>query len=128
MRYRKFKADFIFDGRKILEKGKVLITNEKGIIESIVNEAEAGDDVQIFRGLLSPGFINCHCHLELSHMKNVIESGTGLVNFLITVVGKRGLKKRLLQKLLLQRMLKCMKTGLWPLEMYVIQPTRFLLN
>lgn len=96
MRYRKFKADFIFDGRKILEKGKVLITNEKGIIESIVNEAEAGDDVQIFRGLLSPGFINCHCHLELSHMKNVIESGTGLVDFLITVVGKRGFEKEII--------------------------------
>lgn len=100
MRYRKFKADFIFDGRKILEKGKVLITNEKGIIESIVNEAEAGDDVQIFRGLLSPGFINCHCHLELSHMKNVIESGTGLVNFLITVVGKRGFEKEIIAEAL----------------------------
>lgn len=100
MRYRKFKADFIFDGRKILEKGKVLITNEKGIIESIVNEAEAGDDVQIFRGLLSPGFINCHCHLELSHMKNVIESGTGLVDFLITVVGKRGFEKEIIAEAL----------------------------
>lgn len=100
MRYRKFKADFIFDGRKILEKGKVLITNEKGIIESIVNEVEAGDDVQIFRGLLSPGFINCHCHLELSHMKNVIESGTGLVDFLITVVGKRGFEKEIIAEAL----------------------------
>lgn len=100
MRYRKFKADFIFDGRKILEKGKVLITNEKGIIESIVNEVEAGDDVQIFRGLLTPGFVNCHCHLELSHMKNVIESGTGLVDFLITVVGKRGFEKEIIAEAL----------------------------
>ncbi|MGN6210917.1 amidohydrolase family protein [Parafilimonas sp.] len=93
MRYRKFKADFIFDGRKISGEDKVLITNEEGLIEAIVNEADAGDNVQTFKGLLSPGFINCHCHLELSHMKNVIETGTGLVDFLITVVGKRGFEK-----------------------------------
>ncbi|MGN6354687.1 MAG: amidohydrolase family protein [Parafilimonas sp.] len=98
MGYRKFKADFIFDGRKILGEDKVLITNENGLIETIVNEADAGDNVQTFKGLLSPGFINCHCHLELSHMKNVIETGTGLVDFLITVVGKRSFEKEIISE------------------------------
>ncbi len=96
MRYRKFKADFIFDGKEILGEDKVLITNENGLIEAIVNEADAGGNVQTFKGLLSPGFINCHCHLELSHMKNVIETGTGLVDFLITVVGKRSFEKEII--------------------------------
>ncbi len=96
MGYRKFKADFIFDGKEILGEDKVLITNENGLIEAIVNEADAGGNVQTFKGLLSPGFINCHCHLELSHMKNVIETGTGLVDFLITVVGKRSFEKEII--------------------------------
>ncbi|SFQ28240.1 amidohydrolase family protein [Parafilimonas terrae] len=96
MHYRKFKADFIFDGKEILSEDKVLVTNEAGVIEAIINETEAGGDIQKFEGLLSPGFINCHCHLELSHMKNVIGTGTGLVDFLISVVGKRGFEKEII--------------------------------
>ena len=51
---------------------------------------DAGDDVQTFEGILTPGFINCHCHLELSLMKNVIPNRTGLVDFLLKVVQQRG--------------------------------------
>ncbi len=46
---------------------------------------EAGDDIQQFSGILSPGFINCHCHLELSHLKNVIPPHTGLIDFLCSM-------------------------------------------
>ncbi|MEP6683351.1 MAG: amidohydrolase family protein [Parafilimonas sp.] len=93
MPLRKFKADFLFDGKDLLGENYVLITDENGIIENIVNEKDAGGDIKIFKGILSPGFVNCHCHLELSHMKNVVERGTGLVDFLIKVVSKRGAVK-----------------------------------
>lgn len=73
----------------MLEANNVLITDENGMVESIVSVKDAGDNIEIFEGLISPGFINCHCHLELSHLKNVVESGTGLVNFLIEVIGNR---------------------------------------
>ena len=33
-------------------------------------------------GLLMPGMVNAHCHLELSHTKGVIEKETGLTSFL----------------------------------------------
>jgi cytosine/adenosine deaminase-related metal-dependent hydrolase len=91
--YRKFKANYLFTGKDLLDNNFVLITDENGIIKNILDEKEAGDDVQIFEGIISPGFINCHCHLELSHMKNVIESGTGLIDFLIKVVSKRDFLK-----------------------------------
>lgn len=112
MHYRKFKADFIFDGKEILGEDKVLITNENGLIEAIVNEADAGDNVQTFKGLLSPGFINCHCHLELSHMKNVIETGTGLVDFLITVVGKRSFEKEIIAEAIIAADAEMYKNGI----------------
>ena len=89
MRYRKFKADHLFDGKDILTGDKVLVTDEKGIVETVIEAIDAGGDIEIFKGLLSPGFVNCHCHLELSHMKDVIENGTGLVDFLLKVVSKR---------------------------------------
>src|SRR5213083_2264030 len=89
MSYLKFKADNIFTGAEILDNNSVLITNEAGIIEDIVTEKDAGDDIQYFNGILSPGFINCHCHLELSHMKSLIPEKTGLVDFVFKVVTER---------------------------------------
>ncbi len=85
----KFHADKLFDGYDFLAADKVLITDEEGIVQDIVPAGEAGDDIQEFRGILSPGFINCHCHLELSHMKGHIPEGTGLVQFVLDVVGQR---------------------------------------
>ncbi|MBV9963835.1 MAG: amidohydrolase family protein [Parafilimonas sp.] len=93
MGYRKFKADHLFAGTGLQDANNILITDENGIVENIVEEKDAGDDIETFEGIISPGFINCHCHLELSHMKNVIESGTGLIDFLIKVVSLRGALK-----------------------------------
>jgi aminodeoxyfutalosine deaminase len=89
MAYRKFMADKLFDGYMLSEEQKVLITNEEGIVDDIVLIGEAGDDVQQFNGTLAPGFINCHCHLELSHMKSLIGERTGLTNFVFQVVTQR---------------------------------------
>lgn len=55
----------------------------------MVEEQEAGDDVEKLKGILCPGFINAHCHLELSHMKGHIPKHTGLVDFVLKVVSGR---------------------------------------
>ena len=90
MTYRKFKGDYLFLGDRLAESDSVLITSDDGTVQSIVPAAEAGEGVEVYSGLLSPGFINCHCHLELSHMRGVIPEGTGLVDFLGAVIGRRG--------------------------------------
>jgi cytosine/adenosine deaminase-related metal-dependent hydrolase len=97
MNNRKFKADKLFDGFKFRENA-VLITDENGVVEDIVPEDEAGDDVQHFEGILSPGLVNCHCHLELSHLKDVIPPHTGLIEFLCSVVTKRDFSPEIIQK------------------------------
>jgi len=89
MRYRKFKADSIFDGNSLLPGNNVLITDDAGKIIDIVDKEEAGDGVQIYKGIISPGFINSHCHLELSHLKNIISEKTGLIDFVYQVVTQR---------------------------------------
>lgn len=89
MRYRKFRADYLFTGKKMLTGENVLVTDEEGKIKSIISESDAGEDVENSNGILSPGFINAHCHLELSHLKNVIPEETGLVNFVFKVVSQR---------------------------------------
>ena len=89
MSYLKFNADHLFTGTEMLDNNSVLITNEQGIVEDIVTKKEAGEDIQYFKGILSPGFVNCHCHLELSHMKGLIPEKTGLVDFVFKVVTER---------------------------------------
>ena len=89
MLYRKLKGSNIFDGYTLRGENKVLIIQDNGIIESIVDEVEAGDNIEFYDGILSPGFINAHCHIELSHLKGKIPQHTGLVNFVQTVMQER---------------------------------------
>lgn len=96
MAYLKFQADHIFTGAEMLHRNFVLITDEKGLVQEIVALRDAGENVQHFKGLLTPGFVNCHCHLELSHMKNIVPTKTGLVDFLIAVIKQRGAEKELI--------------------------------
>jgi aminodeoxyfutalosine deaminase len=85
----KLKGKDIFNGTRLLGPGKVLILQENGVVAGIVADTEAGDDVQELDGILCPGFINTHCHLELSHMKGVIPEKTGLPAFLTQVMQSR---------------------------------------
>ncbi len=89
MSFYKFQADSIFTGTKILSSNHVLIVDEQKIIQEITNEKDAGADIQKLNGIITPGFINCHCHLELSHMKGLIPEKTGLVDFVFSVVTQR---------------------------------------
>jgi aminodeoxyfutalosine deaminase len=87
----KFQATKLFDGYRLLDSNHVLITDEKGTIQEIVPLQNTGDDVQQLDGILTPGFVNAHCHLELSHLKGMIPEHTGLVDFVFTVVTQRHL-------------------------------------
>lgn len=87
MNYRKLKGDSIFDGYRLLE-GKVVVLDGEGEVVDLVEE-EAAPDALYFPGILTPGFVNCHCHLELSHMKGLIPEKTGLVDFVFAVVTQR---------------------------------------
>jgi len=98
MSYRKFRADNLFDGYKLRGNEQVLVTDTAGIVQDIVPLATAGDNIEQFKGILTPGLINCHCHLELSHLKNVIPPHTGLVEFLCSVVTKRGFDPGVIQE------------------------------
>jgi len=86
--YRKFKADNIFDGYRFQQQ-KVLVIDADGIVHALVDEDDAGEGVEKFDGILCPGFINTHCHLELSHMKGLIPKHSGLADFVLKVVNER---------------------------------------
>jgi aminodeoxyfutalosine deaminase len=90
MASRKLKGNNIFNGTSFLGPNKVLVTKTDGTIEAIIDEKDAGTDVEIANGIICPGFVNAHCHLELSHLKNTIPIHTGLVNFILQILQLRG--------------------------------------
>jgi cytosine/adenosine deaminase-related metal-dependent hydrolase len=89
MVYRKLRANAIFNGKEFLEQHFVLITTEDGTIVDCISAFEVGDGIENFTGILAPGFVNCHCHLELSHLSGVIQEKKGLIDFVINVVTQR---------------------------------------
>ena len=96
--YLKFKAPQIFTGTELIDgSDKVLITDAEGVIQGIVLDGEAGEVVQMVEGIVSPGFINAHCHLELSHMKGMIPAKTGLQEFVKQIVALRNVQAEQIQ-------------------------------
>ncbi|KGE84891.1 MAG: amidohydrolase family protein [Phaeodactylibacter xiamenensis] len=84
---RKLTADYVFPVVGTPVKEGVVVVDDQGFIQSI-DAREAHDPVtlEVHRGVIVPGFINTHCHLELSHMKGRVDTGTGLLPFLQQVV------------------------------------------
>lgn len=89
MIYRKLKGTNIFNGFTMLGENKVLIVANDGTVKTLIDEEKAGEGIEYFDGILCPGFINAHCHIELSHLKGMIAENTGLVNFVQAVMTQR---------------------------------------
>jgi cytosine/adenosine deaminase-related metal-dependent hydrolase len=97
--YQKFQATRFFYNNQIQDSAdKVLIFNEKDEFIASANVSEAGDDIQQFEGILCPGFVNAHCHLELSHMKGMIPAQTGLQEFVKQIVALRQVAPEAIQE------------------------------
>jgi aminodeoxyfutalosine deaminase len=94
MANRKFNADQLFTGYAMLGPGSVLITDENGVVKDIVMMEDAGDGVGKLEGIISPGLINCHCHLELSHMHGVVPRNTGMTKFLLSIISHRNAEEK----------------------------------
>ncbi len=88
--YLKFKPQSLFTGYEIIDGyNTVVVTTNDGAIVDLIPASEAGEDCKVLDGILSPGFINAHCHLELSHLKGAIPTETGLSEFVKQIVPKR---------------------------------------
>ncbi|MEE9437466.1 MAG: amidohydrolase family protein [Saprospiraceae bacterium] len=83
----KYTADYIYTCVGAPIQKQVITIDSEGKILSIDNIANHDiSTVKRLNGIITPGFINTHCHLELSHMKGLLNTGTGLLPFIRDVV------------------------------------------
>jgi len=80
-------ADYIFPISEPPIKNGIVAIDDDGIIVEIINPKTSNiqhptSNIHKHKGIICPGFINAHCHLELSHLKNKISEKTGLPQFI----------------------------------------------
>jgi len=87
---RKLTADIIYSGNRGWLKDTVILVDHTGQILSLKDRSEfQPNEYEYYPGMLVPGFINAHCHLELSHLHGKFQTGTQLLPFLKSVVQNR---------------------------------------
>src|SRR6218665_1991031 len=76
---RFLSANNFFGGVQFLAPATVLALDEGGrLVEILPPGNQENGNIQHLEGILTPGFVNSHCHLELSHLKGLIPLRTGL--------------------------------------------------
>ena len=87
---RKLTAGWIFPVSSSPIQNGVIIIDDDGKILSLGERKNFNDaELEIYHGIICPGFINAHCHLELSYMKGKIPERKGMIYFIMDLIDYR---------------------------------------
>lgn len=80
---KSFRADYVFPVYADPIKNGIVTVDDHGKIIAVTdhNNPPKGPIEQL-SGIICPGFVNTHCHVELSHLKDKIQPHRGLVSFI----------------------------------------------
>lgn len=80
MNIRRITAEYVYtlDVQEPIRNGFVEVDDEGVIVAVGVCHA----DEVVEKGAITPGFVNAHCHLELSHLHKKFRKGTGMAGFI----------------------------------------------
>ena len=83
-------ADYLFPLYiATIKQGVLQISDNGEVISVFENRSEVPQEkLEVFEGILCPGFVNAHCHLELSHLLGKAKKGEGFLDF-ITAIQQR---------------------------------------
>ena len=82
---KSFTADYVFPVCADPIKNGIVTVNDLGRIISVTESHSHNPDsgpVEHLKGIICPGFVNTHCHLELSHLRDKLSQRKGLINFI----------------------------------------------
>lgn len=75
----------------LLRNGVVTVADDGTVLDvSTEDNPDTRAGVEFYSGILIPGLVNAHTHLELSHMRGLIAEGCGFTGFASGMAAKRG--------------------------------------
>ena len=89
---RYLSADYIFPVSEDPIMNGIIALDEDGEIDAVYTAETAksiAEPIERYQGIIAPGFVNTHCHLELSHLHGKIPKAIGLVSFVKAVISQR---------------------------------------
>lgn len=86
---KRIKTTTLINAYDVLHNAVIVLDNQHRYLTHFKEEEFEGEIDEHWQGYACPGFVNAHCHLELSHLKNQIPEHTGLVNFILNVQSLR---------------------------------------
>lgn len=91
---KSFIADYVFPVYADPIKNGIVTVDDAGKVISVTDDITTLDakntSVEHLEGVICPGFVNSHCHVELSHLKDKTTRENGLVEFIKEVQSLRG--------------------------------------
>lgn len=82
---RRFSATWVFPLNSPPLRNGIVEVDDQGVILSLTDTGgilTEMERLEYHSGIIAPGFVNAHCHLELSHLHGAIPAGKGLSEFL----------------------------------------------
>ena len=80
---KRFAAKYLYTltGQEPVENGFVELADDGTVLGTGVSADPSAEPV-FLDGALCPGFVNAHCHVELSYMKGLFRKGKGMAGFI----------------------------------------------
>lgn len=111
--YRKISADIIFPVTAAPINEGVVVLDEHGKVTDIsTRDKFDAAELEVYQGIIVPGFINAHCHLELSHLKGIAQTGTGLIDFIEQVIKNRNHSQEIIQEAIVREEQNMLDSGI----------------
>ncbi|MGE0089596.1 MAG: amidohydrolase family protein [Bacteroidales bacterium] len=86
---RRISANYIFPVTKPPLKNGIVEMDDDGSISNIIDtkgQLTESRNLEFYNGVIVPGFVNTHCHLELSELKGQLSQGLTIPGFISKMI------------------------------------------